>query len=52
MSMLLFEIANNPKCQINLREEINKHCVENGGKLSYENIQSMAYLDACVNGKI
>lgn len=51
MSFIIFELAAHPDCQQKLREEINKHCEKTGGKLTYEAVQDMPYLSACIQGK-
>ncbi|CAH0553970.1 unnamed protein product [Brassicogethes aeneus] len=52
MSFLLYEIAKHPEVQDKLRQEINDTMDGNGGKLTYDVIMEMEYLDACLNGKI
>lgn len=52
MSFILFELASNPQCQNKLREEIRKKCEKSSDQLTYEVIHEMAYLDACINGKV
>ena len=47
MSYALHELAINPDCQDTLFEEIEN--VKKGGKLSYEVIQSLPYLDAVIH---
>lgn len=51
MSFVLFELSRHPECQRILRDEINKQFELFDGKLTYECIQEMPYLDACINGK-
>lgn len=50
MSFLIFELAANLTCQKKLREEINKYCEKSNGTLTYEIVQDMPYLDACLYG--
>lgn len=51
MSLILFELASHPQCQKKLREEIHQRCEKTGGKLTFESVHEMPYLDACVKGK-
>lgn len=50
MSFLLYELACHPDIQEKLRCEIQSKVKENGGKVTYEMIQEIEYLDACFNG--
>lgn len=50
MSFVLFELAAHPHCQKKLRQEINKQCESSNGKLTYEIVHDMPYLEACING--
>ncbi|CAG9823198.1 unnamed protein product [Phaedon cochleariae] len=47
MSFLIYELAQNPKIQEKLRQEINESYEKNNKSFSYESIQDMEYLDAC-----
>ncbi|CAH0559421.1 unnamed protein product [Brassicogethes aeneus] len=49
MSFLLYEIAKHPEVQDKLRQEINDAMDGNGGKLPYDVLMEMEYLDACLN---
>ncbi|RZC42383.1 p450 domain containing protein, partial [Asbolus verrucosus] len=49
MSFILYELATSPKAQSILREEINKAFEENDGKIPYEVLQGLPYLDAVLN---
>lgn len=52
MSFVLFELASNQEIQEKLRNEINTVSAKYGDSLTYEGIQEMMYLDACLNGKM
>ncbi|XP_078052789.1 putative cytochrome P450 6a13 [Augochlora pura] len=45
MSNALYELAQNHEIQDKLREEIREHCNKNKGKLKYEEVKEMTYLD-------
>ncbi|OAD56723.1 Cytochrome P450 6B4 [Eufriesea mexicana] len=45
MSNALYELARNPQIQDKLREEIREHYAKHNGKLKYEHIKNMEYLD-------
>lgn len=45
MSYLLYRLANNQQVQERLRTEIRRAINENNGKLTYEALKSMSYLD-------
>ncbi len=49
MNFLLYELALNHQIQTKLRQEIDTKLNENNGKLSYETIAEMKYLDMVVN---
>ncbi|XP_030377437.1 cytochrome P450 6g1-like [Scaptodrosophila lebanonensis] len=49
MSFALYELAKQPDLQQRLREEINEALLAEGGKLSYETINSLEYLSMVVN---
>lgn len=51
MTLMFYELAKHPECQQKLREEINDVLEKNNGQLSYEALQGMAYLDACISGE-
>lgn len=52
MSHAIYELALNPDVQDKLREEVNTTYKENNGKLSYEIVQNMKYLNQVFLGKI
>lgn len=49
MSYFLYRLANNPEVQENLRAEIRATMKENDGKLTYETIKNMSYLDKALS---
>ncbi|XP_011152942.1 cytochrome P450 9e2 [Harpegnathos saltator] len=49
MSFLAHEVAVNPDIQSKLRTEIDQVLKENGGKPTYEAINSLKYMDAVIN---
>ncbi|KAG5669754.1 hypothetical protein PVAND_000048 [Polypedilum vanderplanki] len=48
MQFTLYELALNPEIQQRLRDEINSGIKENGGKLTYELLNSFKYLDMVI----
>lgn len=50
MTYALHELAVNPEIQEKLRKEINEGYDKNNGKLTYDSIMAMTYLDQVVNG--
>lgn len=51
MSFCLFELARNEKCQLRVRQEIERAIHDDGGQLSLEAVQNMKYLDMCIKGQ-
>lgn len=51
MSFCLYEIAKNPEIQNKLHNEIDRVFNENDGKLTYESVSDMKYLEMCIDGK-
>lgn len=49
MTFALYELASNPEVQEKLREEILNAMKENDGKLSYDTIFELKYLDMVIN---
>ncbi|KAI5652183.1 cytochrome p450 domain-containing protein [Phthorimaea operculella] len=49
MSFLLYELALNPDIQDRLVEEIKEVSAKHGGKVDFNTIQDMTYLDMCVS---
>lgn len=52
MCFLMHELAVNPDVQERLVQEIKEYDIKNDGKLEFNSIQSMAYMDMVVSGKI
>lgn len=50
MTMALYELAYRHEIQDKLRAEIEEVCMQNDGKITYESIKEMTYLDQVVNG--
>jgi cytochrome P450 family 6 len=51
MSFALYELALHPEIQHRLRAEILQLLSEHDGKLTYDGIQDMSYLDRVVSGE-
>jgi cytochrome P450 family 6 len=51
MTFCLYELSVNPDIQERLRAEIDSVLQKHDGKVSYEAIQEMNYLDKVVSGK-
>ncbi|XP_025263779.1 cytochrome P450 9e2-like [Camponotus floridanus] len=49
MSFVAYELAANPDVQIKLRQEIDKALEESNGKVTYETINQLQYLDLVIN---
>ncbi|XP_044731386.1 cytochrome P450 6k1-like isoform X2 [Chrysoperla carnea] len=47
MSFTCYSLSYNPEIQIKLRKEIQTVLARNGGKLTYESVFEMKYLDCC-----
>lgn len=52
MTFCLFELATNPDIQDKLREEVKQVLKETSGKLTYEGIMKMSYMDKVIQGNI
>lgn len=50
ISYCLYELAMNPGIQIKLRENIKQTLNANDGKLAYDTLKDMKYLDMVING--
>lgn len=50
-SFTLFELARNPDYQERLREEIRRSKEKNDGKITYEALMEMQYLNQVFNGE-
>lgn len=51
MSFCLYELAMNPEIQTKLRNEINTVLEKHSGKLTYESIKEMQFLEMVISGK-
>lgn len=49
-SFCLYELAKNPTIQQNVQLEIDEIVEKFNGKISYESISAMKYLEACIDG--
>ncbi|XP_025831660.1 probable cytochrome P450 6a14 [Agrilus planipennis] len=49
LNFLMYELVQNLNIQEKLREEIKTVLKAHGGKITYEAIQEMSYLDKCIN---
>ncbi|ETN65258.1 cytochrome P450 [Anopheles darlingi] len=47
-SFTLHELTHNPDVMVKVRQEIDEMLERNGGKITYENIKELKYLDLCV----
>lgn len=50
LTFTCFELAQNPEVQARAHEEIDEVLAKNDGKLTYEILQEMTYLDMVVSG--
>lgn len=46
----LYELARNKSIQEKLRQEIRNELIQTNGKLTYDNIKNMKYLDKVIKG--
>lgn len=51
MSFVAYELAVNPHIQKRLREEVDKTLDECGGKITYDAVNKMHYLDMIISGE-
>lgn len=51
MAFMAYELAVNPDIQKKLRDEVQETSSECGGKLTYEALMKMKYLDMVISGK-
>jgi cytochrome P450 len=51
LTFALYELARHPEIQRSLRAEILQVLSKHGGKLTYDAIQEMSYLDRVVSGE-
>lgn len=52
MNFCLYELAKNPDIQEKLREDIEEAVASNGGRVTYDLVMGLRYLDNVVNGKL
>lgn len=50
LSFCMYELAKNPDVQQRVHDEIDEVLAEHDGKITYESISEMKYLDACIDG--
>lgn len=50
LSFILFDLADNPLVQTRLKEEIDNTLLKYDGRITYEAIQEMTFLDCVYNG--
>lgn len=51
MTFTLHELSQNPDIQERVRENIQEVLARHGGKITYEALGEMQYLEQCINGK-
>ena len=51
VSFALYELALHPEIQQSVRDEMRKVLSKHGGKLTYDGMQDMSYLDRVVSGE-
>lgn len=51
MSFCLYEIARNTEIQKRVQKEIDDVLAKNNGEVTYESVNEMKYLEACIDGK-
>jgi cytochrome P450 family 6 len=52
MTFCLYELAQNPDIQERVQAEIDSVSEQHGGKITYDSILQMQYLDKVVNGEL
>lgn len=52
MEFVLYQIASHDKVQSRARKEIMEKIEKHGGRLTYEALMEMQYLDQILNGKL
>lgn len=50
-SFCLYEVVKNPDIQKKVHDEIDRVLEQSDGKITYESISKMTYLEACIDGK-
>jgi len=51
MGFALYELARNPDIQEKLAQEIKQSVAKDNGKITYDSLQEMKYLDMVVSGE-
>lgn len=51
LTFCMYEMAKNPDIQARVHEEIDRVLEEYDGKITYESVSAMKYLDACIEGR-
>lgn len=51
MTFFMYEMAKNPDIQQKVFEEINEVLQKHNGKLNYDSLSEMRYLESCIDGK-
>lgn len=51
MTFCLHELSQNPEIQERVRENIMEVLERHDGKITYEALSEMTYLEQCINGK-
>lgn len=51
MTFCLHELSQNPEIQERVRENIFEVLANHDGKITYEALSEMIYLEQCINGK-
>lgn len=51
ISYCLYELAMNPVIQVKLREKIKQTLDANEGKITYDTLKDLTYLDMVINGQ-
>lgn len=51
LTFVMHELANNPDIQRRVHEEIDEVLEKHDGKVTYDSISEMKYLEACIDGK-
>lgn len=46
----MYELAKNPDIQKRVHEEIDRVLTEHDGKITYDAVSDMKYLEACIDG--
>lgn len=52
LTFCMYELAKNPEIQKRVHDEIDSVLKEHNGKITYDSITDMKYLEACIDGKM